>query len=247
MIRDRRLKITPAPLESQPASPILLRLTLHRWRIRVLAFTQCGERPERYGEPSRFDTTPSQPSLQASRNTIAPSFSKCSFRTILRCDPRNSLASNSFRFSIGSRRKSRPSNSSKSNAQCTALASAPWRRIKSNTASPFSLQTMASEGQEDHCRVHRSAAKLLTRDEARRIAANIAKLQWAGEATTANEREAYIKFAEIWLQSALRSERLSKEPIPTTEYDWVLPPLKNGGAKPLHSNEKVFRPIRSVL
>lgn len=29
--------------------------------------TQCAERPERYGEPSRFDTMPSQPSAQASR------------------------------------------------------------------------------------------------------------------------------------------------------------------------------------
>jgi hypothetical protein len=34
------------------------------------------------------------------------------------------LASNAFRFSIGSRRKSRPSSSSKSNAQSTAVASA---------------------------------------------------------------------------------------------------------------------------
>jgi hypothetical protein len=34
-------------------------------------------------------------------------------------------------------------------------------------------------------------------------------LKWAGEATTANERDAYIKIAEVWLQSALRSERLS--------------------------------------
>ena len=51
-------------------------------------------------------------------------------------------------------------------------------------------------------------------------------LKWAGEATTANERDAYIKLAEVWLQSALRSERLSKEPLPTTEYEWVLPPFQ---------------------
>jgi hypothetical protein len=47
-------------------------------------------------------------------------------------------------------------------------------------------------------------------------------LKWAGEATTANERDAHIKIAEVWLQSALRSERLSKEP-PTADRDWVLP------------------------
>jgi hypothetical protein len=40
-----------------------------------------------------------------------------SFNTRRRCDPRNSFASSAFRFSIGSRRKSRPSNSS-SHAQC---------------------------------------------------------------------------------------------------------------------------------
>ena len=58
-------------------------------------------------------------------------------------------------------------------------------------------------------------------------------LRWAGEAKTANERDAYIKIAETWLQSALRSERLAallehpyKEPIPTTEYEWVLPPFR---------------------
>src|SRR5262249_41630053 len=55
-----------------------------------------------------------------------------------------SLASNAFRVSIGLRRKSLPSTSSKSNAQRTAFASAPLRRIKSNTASPLSSQTIAS-------------------------------------------------------------------------------------------------------
>src|SRR5205085_8561116 len=54
------------------------------------------------------------------------------------------LESKPLRSSIGSRRKSRPSSSSKSNAQRTALASAPRRRIRSKTASPFSSQTMAS-------------------------------------------------------------------------------------------------------
>jgi hypothetical protein len=44
----------------------------------------------------------------------------------------------------------------------------------------------------------------------------------AHEAATPEEREAHIKSAEIWRQSALRSERLSRQP-PVTEYEWVLP------------------------
>ena len=51
-------------------------------------------------------------------------------------------------------------------------------------------------------------------------------LEWAAKATTANERNAYMKFAELWLQSALRSERLAKEPIGATEHEWVLPPFQ---------------------
>jgi hypothetical protein len=42
-------------------------------------------------------------------------------------------------------------------------------------------------------------------------------LKWAHEATTESEREACTKSAEVWLQSALRSERLSKVPNITTE------------------------------
>jgi hypothetical protein len=51
-------------------------------------------------------------------------------------------------------------------------------------------------------------------------------LKWAHEAATESEREAYTKSAEVWLQSALRSERLSKEPDPTNEYVWQLPPFQ---------------------
>ena len=40
--------------------------------------SQSGERPERYGEPFRFDTMPSSPSLHACRNTVSPSPSICS-------------------------------------------------------------------------------------------------------------------------------------------------------------------------
>lgn len=64
-------------------------------------------------------------------------------------------------------------------------------------------------------------------------------LKWAGEATTANQRDAYIKLAEVWLQSDLRGERFSKEPIPTTEYEWVLSPFSNR-VTTLQSNEKVL-------
>jgi phage terminase large subunit-like protein len=38
-----------------------------------LTFIQCAEPPQRYSEPSRFDTMPSQPSLQACLNTMSPS------------------------------------------------------------------------------------------------------------------------------------------------------------------------------
>jgi hypothetical protein len=51
-------------------------------------------------------------------------------------------------------------------------------------------------------------------------------LKWAHEAATESEREACTKSAEVWLQSALRSERLSKEPDPTTECVWQLPPFQ---------------------
>ena len=57
-------------------------------------------------------------------------------------------------------------------------------------------------------------------------------LECARNAANESSREAYIKFAEIWLESALRAERLaallerpSKEPMLTTDYEWVLPPF----------------------
>jgi len=52
-------------------------------------------------------------------------------------------------------------------------------------------------------------------------------LKWAGEAATPEEREAHIKSAEIWIESALRCERLSKvPPPPTPDHEWVLPPFQ---------------------
>jgi hypothetical protein len=50
-------------------------------------------------------------------------------------------------------------------------------------------------------------------------------LEWAAEAATPEERDRHIRSAEIWLQSALRTERLSKQP-PSTEQEWVLPPFE---------------------
>ena len=57
-------------------------------------------------------------------------------------------------------------------------------------------------------------------------------LEFARNAANESSRQASIKFAEIWLESALRAERLaallerpSKEPIPTPDYEWVLPPF----------------------
>jgi hypothetical protein len=59
-------------------------------------------------------------------------------------------------------------------------------------------------------------------------------LEWARTARNESSREACIKFAEIWLESALRIERLSalrdrlsEEPMPTTEYVWQLPPFQD--------------------
>ena len=47
------------PIVVPPAAPIFLRLALHRRRRRVSSiFSQSLTRPERYGEPSRFETMP---------------------------------------------------------------------------------------------------------------------------------------------------------------------------------------------
>ena len=58
-------------------------------------------------------------------------------------------------------------------------------------------------------------------------------LECAQNAANESSRAEHIKFAEFWLESALRAERLaallklpSKEPIPTTDYEWVLPPFQ---------------------
>ena len=59
-------------------------------------------------------------------------------------------------------------------------------------------------------------------------------LEWALHATNESSRQAFIRWAEIWLESALRVERiaalqehLSKEPLATAEYVWQLPPFQD--------------------
>jgi hypothetical protein len=73
-------------------------------------------------------------------------------------------------------------------------------------------------------------------------------LECARNAANESSREAYIKFAEIWLESALRAERLaallerpSKEPMPTTDYEWTLPPFGEWQRKGCPCRE--FHPI----
>ena len=58
-------------------------------------------------------------------------------------------------------------------------------------------------------------------------------LEWARNAPK-ESAAAYIQWAEIWLESASRVERLtaliehrSKEPTPTAEYVWQLPPFQD--------------------
>jgi hypothetical protein len=58
-------------------------------------------------------------------------------------------------------------------------------------------------------------------------------LEWAQNATNESSRQAFIRWAEIWLESALRVERiaalqehLTKEPLATAEHVWQLPPFQ---------------------
>jgi hypothetical protein len=53
-----------------------------------LLLIQSRERPERYGEPRRFETMPSRPSLQAWRNTMSLGSSICSLSRSAQPGPR---------------------------------------------------------------------------------------------------------------------------------------------------------------
>jgi hypothetical protein len=60
-----------------------------------------------------------------------------------------------------------------------------------------------------------SEANMITATEYREWAEEC--LEWAAEAATPEERDAHIRSAEIWLQSALRSERFpNNHPQPNT-------------------------------
>ena len=56
-------------------------------------------------------------------------------------------------------------------------------------------------------------------------------LRWAGEATTANERDAYIKTAEVWLQSAYGVSVLPKSRYPQPNGSGCCLPFNNGVAR----------------
>jgi hypothetical protein len=63
-------------------------------------------------------------------------------------------------------------------------------------------------------------------------------LEWAQNAANESSRAAYVRWAEVWLESALRVERLAalqerlpKEPVPTAEYVWQLPPFQDWSRK----------------
>jgi hypothetical protein len=74
-------------------------------------------------------------------------------------------------------------------------------------------------------------------------------LKWEHEAATESEREAWTKSAEVWLQSALRSERLSKGRNITTEYAWQLPPFQKWRAptQMAHGNGSVRNIIDGAI
>ena len=78
--------------------------------------------------------------------------------------------------------------------------------------------------------------KMITAEEYRAWAEE--SLECAQTAANESSRQAYLKFAENWLTSALRAERLaallelpSKELIPTADYVWVLPPFQEWRGK----------------
>jgi hypothetical protein len=73
--------------------------------------------------------------------------------------------------------------------------------------------------------------RMITAEEYRAWAEE--SLEWALHATNESSRQAFIRWAEIWLESALRVERiaalqehLTKEPLATAEHVWQLPPFQ---------------------
>jgi hypothetical protein len=71
--------------------------------------------------------------------------------------------------------------------------------------------------------------RMITAEEYRAWAEE--SLEWALHATNESSRQAFIRWAEIWLESALRVERIAalqaKEPLATAEHVWQLPPFQH--------------------
>jgi hypothetical protein len=84
--------------------------------------------------------------------------------TMLKFDPLSNFASNRLRSSIGSRRNSRTLSSSKSNAQRTALASAPWRRIRLVPGERFELPTNGLQNRHFPVTQHNNTVGLTARN-----------------------------------------------------------------------------------
>jgi hypothetical protein len=102
-----------------------------------LTLIQSRDAPDRWGALSRFDTMPSNPSLQACRNTVAPSSSVCSLRA--RPPPASAPAA-SPASPCGHRAASY---SSRSNAYRIASLALSRRWSASKTATPSGPQTTA--------------------------------------------------------------------------------------------------------
>src|SRR5262249_36751566 len=85
-----------------------------------LLLIQCRERPDTYGEPSRLDTIPSKPSLQAWRKTMSPRSAMCSFNRTAQEALRISLASTPLPSSSCGRRRSLPPSLGRSKANSAA-------------------------------------------------------------------------------------------------------------------------------
>ena len=85
----------PCPIPPRPrAAP--------RARPGFLILSQCAERPARYGEPSRFETTPSHPSATACLKITAPSSRNVSLMAMPSWGSRSNPRSRRLRSSIDS-------------------------------------------------------------------------------------------------------------------------------------------------
>jgi hypothetical protein len=75
-----------------------------------LILSQCGERPERYAEPSRLETMPSQPSLHACFEYAVAVTLVVLLSTMPGCGPRTNRASFVLRCSMATKREQMSTN-----------------------------------------------------------------------------------------------------------------------------------------